>query len=69
MIFCGWRVKMSIYQSLRYYVAFEINGMSNGYILITMHDLNHGFSLPLSNTSYLIPSPHKMPLNNMLLFC
>ena len=42
------RVNMLIYQSLRYSVAFVIDSISNGYRLITIHELNNGFSLPLN---------------------
>ena len=37
-IWYGLRVKMSMYQSIRYSVEFLINGMSNGYTLITKHE-------------------------------
>ena len=38
-ICCGLRVKMSIYQFLRYSVAFLIDGISDGYTLFTIHEL------------------------------
>ena len=36
---CGLRVKMLIYQWLRYSVSFLIDGTSNGYTLITIHEI------------------------------
>ena len=35
----GLRVKMPIYQLFRYFVAFFIDSISNGYTLITIHEL------------------------------
>ena len=39
MVCYGLRVKMSISQLLRYFVAFLIDSISNGYTPITKHEL------------------------------
>ena len=55
-ICCGLRLKRSIYQLLRYSVAFLINCISNGYTLITIRELKQWVFIALNSYVQCMPS-------------